>query len=196
MERKGEANGGRRGVTAVEFILMVGLSVFIVIIVVNFGIHNLFNPSMNQSNATNTQLGKQQACFFVDCADTCDPTGLIQLNSPICVNGACVYRGSKYCGGGPCVNGVCVDPRPFANFTANTSGGIEPMQFQDYDGDTSPGFVTTRQWDFGDGNVSTYYTRFTVQHYFRVPGFYNVTHTAVDNAGQSNSTTAWKVWAP
>ena len=65
-----------------------------------------------------------------------------------------------------------------ANFSATPVSGLNPLVVQFTDG--SAGTITSRQWDFGDGQTST---ELNPQHTYATPGSYTVSLTVNGPAG-------------
>lgn len=172
---------GRKSVTAVEFVLLAGMAVFLIAILALFARSNIFNPSMNQTNQTAGELAAQRKCFEVNCADFCD--GDYLNHSAVCVDGKCVYRGRDYCPYG-CEDARCLGAKPVVDFVnSSCEGNCARFTSTSTDAD---GKIVSYYWDFGDGNTNTTTWNFVERTY--VPGTYNVTLTVVDNSGMENST--------
>jgi PKD repeat protein len=78
-----------------------------------------------------------------------------------------------------------------ANFVADAGCSNLPVQFTDQS-NTSAGYIQRWIWNFGDGSAHDtvlFPDNPNVQHIFANPGSYNVSLTAINNLGQSNSTT-------
>ena len=71
------------------------------------------------------------------------------------------------------------DP-PNAYFTVSQTSGVAPLTVTFYDG--SQGNITSRQWNFGDGN-STSTSNTTVSHTYTNPGIFNSTLTVSGPGG-------------
>ena len=74
-------------------------------------------------------------------------------------------------------------PTPIANFTANTTSGINPLNVQFTDNST--GNITQYNWNFGDGANST---RQNPTHTYNTPGTYKVTETVTGPGGNNTQT--------
>ena len=89
-----------------------------------------------------------------------------------------------------CGGGIPTVPNqsPTANFTANPTSGIAPLEvaFDASNSSDSDGSITSYQWDFKDGNTGT---GETANHTFSSIGSYNVNLTVTDNDGATDSTT-------
>ena len=72
---------------------------------------------------------------------------------------------------------------PVANFTANTTSGIQDLTVQFNSTNTT--FITTYNWTFGDGNFSAIQNPLFV---YRVPGSYNVILNVTNNSGYGELT--------
>ena len=70
-----------------------------------------------------------------------------------------------------------------ANFSASPVSGLHPLVVQFADG--SSGTITSRLWDFGDGQTST---NLNPQHTYTAPGFYTVSLTVSGPAGSDLET--------
>jgi PKD repeat protein len=70
------------------------------------------------------------------------------------------------------VGGVSSNPAPVASFTATPTNGIAPLPVNF--ADSSSGMITSRMWDFGDGNTSA---AVNPSHTYSNPGTYNVSLT-------------------
>ncbi len=183
-ERRKATGNRARGVTAVEFILMAGIAVFLAVLIVNFTVKSIFNPTLNSSNNTVTGVNERSACFFVNCNDQCDPNlPNVRQHSAICENGQCTYRGSETCSAG-CLNGVCLVAPLEVGFTYTNAGMTYTFTSS---ASFSQGSIVQRIWNFGDGNTTTT-NSLTMAHTYSATGTYTVTHTAVDNTGRQNST--------
>ena len=79
---------------------------------------------------------------------------------------------------------VVVNPLPVVDFTFENQCDGHFAQFTNQTTSTSP--VTTWSWNFGDGNVSTLMNPMNT---FAAPGLYNVTLTATNSNGCTNSRT-------
>ncbi|MBU1196904.1 PKD domain-containing protein [Candidatus Micrarchaeota archaeon] len=177
----------KKAVTSVEFILLIGISVFIVVLVVNFSIYNIFNPALNQSNSTSGILEERTACFDVDCGDTCE--GNLRKHSAVCEDGTCIYRASETCTYG-CSNGVClpVDPEVTFDTAMPAAPRVDFYAFvNDSTGADYRGNVSKYYWDFGDHNITVtdvYY----MEHTYGGPGEFNVTLSIIDHFGNQAAT--------
>ncbi|MFH1106451.1 MAG: PKD domain-containing protein [Candidatus Micrarchaeota archaeon] len=176
-----------KAVTAVEFIMLAGAAVFMIVIISRFSVVNIFNPSMNQSNGTSSEIAEQKKCVLAGCADMCWKDGGTEYrnHSGTCVAGKCIYRGMEICANG-CTDGYCEGLGPTADFTNSSQGGFwVRLASSAYDPD---GKITEAYWDFGDGHTNTT-LRSPVDHQYGAAGEYNVTLTVVDNAGNEDSVT-------
>jgi len=99
-----------------------------------------------------------------------------------CNWGTGIPMASNIAQGGYNVQGI-TPITPVANFTANTTTGLNPetVQFTD----TSSNTPTSWLWDFGDGTTSTDQNP---THVYSLPGSYTVTLIATNNAGSSTLT--------
>ncbi len=174
----------RKAVTAVEFVLLAGMAVFLIAIVTLFARSNVFSPSMNQTNQTGGAIAAQRKCFQVDCADVCDGTTNWLNHSAVCIDGRCVYRGRDYCPYG-CLDGRCLGAIPVVNFVNSSCGGT-CARFTSTSTDAD-GKIVSYYWDFGDGSTNTT-TWSVVDRPYVDAGTYNVTLTVIDNSGLENST--------
>ena len=73
---------------------------------------------------------------------------------------------------------------PIAAFTGTPLTGTPPLNVMFTD--SSSGSITSRRWDFGDGNISTYTVATNPSHSYISDGIYSVNLT-VSNATGSNS---------
>ncbi|MFH1200105.1 MAG: PKD domain-containing protein [Candidatus Micrarchaeota archaeon] len=178
-----------RGVTAVEFILLAGIAVFLVTVVSLFAVSNIFNPAVNQSNQTSGGVVEVRKCILVDCSDACnasDPTRTQLLQSGVCVGGKCIYRGGRVCDFG-CESGRCKGSAPKVDFTNNSFQGTKKGDYYSASSDLD-GTITAYHWEFGDGATNTT-SHSSVSHQYFAAGLYNVTLKVIDNDGMENSTT-------
>ncbi len=72
---------------------------------------------------------------------------------------------------------------PVADFTADKTGGTSPLTVQFTD--QSAGTITSRLWDFGDGDQST---AVCPSHVYETPGVYTVSLTVTGPAGSDTKT--------
>jgi gliding motility-associated-like protein len=86
---------------------------------------------------------------------------------------------------------VIVNPLPVVDFTFEDQCDGTPVQFVNTTTSLSP--ITTWSWNFGDGNTSTLQNPFNL---FPGPGLYNVTLTATNANGCTNSRTKTVVIFP
>jgi len=96
-----------------------------------------------------------------------------------CNWGTGIPMASNIAQGGYNVQGI-TPVTPVANFTANTTTGLNPASVQFTD--TSNNTPTSWLWDFGDGTTSTDQNP---THVYNTPGTYTVTLIATNNAGSS-----------
>ncbi len=99
-----------------------------------------------------------------------------------CNWGTGIPMASNIAQGGYSVQGI-TPVTPVANFTANTTTGLNPatVQFTDTSSNTPNSWL----WDFGDGTTSTDQNPV---HVYNTPGTYTVTLIATNNAGSSSLT--------
>lgn len=77
---------------------------------------------------------------------------------------------------------------PIANFTANPTSGVAPLEvfFNASSSSDSDGTIISYAWDFKDGNTGN---GKTLNHTFSSTGSYNVELTITDNEGATDTTT-------
>ena len=77
---------------------------------------------------------------------------------------------------------------PIANFTANPTSGVAPLEvsFDALNSSDSDGTIVSYAWDFKDGSTGN---GVTINHTFSSIGNYNVKLTVTDDKGSTDSTT-------
>lgn len=75
---------------------------------------------------------------------------------------------------------------PVTDFSANVTSGDAPLDVEFTD--TSTGVVTTRYWDFGDGNTAWANETLAVTHTYTFPGTFTVSLTAGNIDAQATKT--------
>ncbi len=192
----------RKAVTAVEFILLAGMAVFIVVLMSTYTLRSVFSPTLNQSNQSLTGIEERSACFYVNCADTCTQAiagapWAWRNHSAVCENGQCIYRSAQNCTTG-CLNGQCIETAPRVDFTWTQvpSGAPSFCNWVSFTStSTDPdGRIIRYYWNFGNGtsfSLTTPNVDFpgSANYPAVYPGKYDVTLEVVDNSGKKNSTT-------
>ena len=104
-------------------------------------------------------------------------------SSPAVVQGV-VYIGNSE-GNVYAIGSIPLDP-PVADYSANVTSGNAPLLVAFTD--TSTGVVTTRFWDFGDGNMAWANETLAVSHTYSYAGTFNVSLTAANADGRDTIT--------
>lgn len=83
-------------------------------------------------------------------------------------------------------NYIHINPNPLAEFTVNTNNGCDPSQVFTFSSTTQN--VTSYNWNFGDGSTSALQNP---SHTYSNSGTYNVSLTATNSYGCSNTGTSY-----